>query len=152
MVFIGVDPGASGGITFVTNIGVSPTVTPDDENGVWQLFDTLPRPRTCCVAVIERVHSMPRDGVASAFKFGVSYGGLRMALVAAGIPFAAVEPQTWQREFGLLKLEDESDSKHKTRIGEYAKSTLFPGASIPRPCYDSAVIAEYARRHYPRGL
>lgn len=150
MVFLGIDPGASGGLCVIGTHVVDAVTMPTTEKALWEFVESWGNAKgvTC---VMERVHSMPKDGRSSVFKFGVSYGGLRMALVAAGIKFELVEPQVWQRYFDLLKLPDESDSAHKTRIGKYAK-LRYPEAKIPRAAYDSVWIAEYARLNYPKGL
>ena len=47
-------------------------------------------------ATIEKVHSMPRQGVASTFKFGANYGRWLGWLQALGIPYQEVTPQRWQ--------------------------------------------------------
>lgn len=150
MIYLGVDPGASGGLTMIGSRVVDAVTMPTTEQGVWKLLKEWAS-FADVVCVLERVHAMPTDGVSSAFKFGVSYGGLRMALVAAGIPFVAETPQTWQAYFGLLKLPDESSSAHKTRIGTCAK-LRYPDVKIPRSAYDSVFLALYAQLNYPRGL
>ena len=47
------------------------------------------------VAFLEVVHSMPKQGVVSTFKFGQSYGNLEAFLTAAEIPFERVTPSVW---------------------------------------------------------
>jgi hypothetical protein len=54
-------------------------------------------------AVIELVHSMPKQGVASTFKFGRSYWTILGVLGALSIPTVRVRPQTWKHHFGLLR-------------------------------------------------
>ena len=53
-------------------------------------------------AMIEQVHSMPKQGVASSFKFGRHYGFLLGVLTALGIPYQTVTPQKWQKAMGCL--------------------------------------------------
>jgi len=53
-------------------------------------------------AIIENVHSMPKQGVASTFKFGRAYGTLLGVLGALQIPTTRVSPHTWKRHFNLL--------------------------------------------------
>src|SRR3990167_11470885 len=89
MIWIGIDPGMSGGAAWIEQ-GPAPTnllkvqaekfsdKTPKDifeifrdkimgERGLGQNF----------TAVIEQVHSMPKQGVSSSFKFGANYGLLQ---------------------------------------------------------------------------
>jgi crossover junction endodeoxyribonuclease RuvC len=69
------------------------------------------------MAVIERVGSMPGQGVASVFSLGHSLGAVQGALAALGVPSTLVAPQTWKRSFGLGK--DKSASQAEA-------SRLFP--------------------------
>ena len=52
-------------------------------------------------AVLEQVASMPRQGVASVFRFGQSDGVVRGVLGAVGVGFIEVPPQTWKRYLRL---------------------------------------------------
>jgi crossover junction endodeoxyribonuclease RuvC len=52
-------------------------------------------------AYLERVHSMPGQGVTSAFTFGQSYGLIRGILTGLTIPWHLVTPQEWKRYFRL---------------------------------------------------
>jgi len=46
---------------------------------------------------------MPKQGVASTFKFGRSYGTILGVLGALSIPTIRVRPQVWKHHFGLLR-------------------------------------------------
>jgi len=52
-------------------------------------------------AVVERVASMPKQGVASTFKFGQSYGAVRGVLAALQIRTHLVAPAVWKKHFRL---------------------------------------------------
>lgn len=68
-------------------------------------------------AVIEDVHSMPRDGVVQAFSFGKA-NGIIIGIVAANmIPSYFVKPGVWKKLMGLT--QDKDDSRRKA-------SQLFP--------------------------
>lgn len=69
------------------------------------------------LAVIENVHSMPRQGVASSFSFGKSAGIAEMAVAAHFIPMHHVSPGKWKAAFGLTSDKDAS---------RRAASRLFP--------------------------
>lgn len=49
------------------------------------------------VAVIEQVHALPKQGVASTFNFGLGYGLVRGVLAALEIPVTFLTPPTWRR-------------------------------------------------------
>jgi crossover junction endodeoxyribonuclease RuvC len=139
--YIGIDPGQSGGIAVVCSDGTGfawPMM--DTERDIYDHIISL---KTWCnasvSAVIERVHSMPRQGVASTFKFGMGYGALRMALVASGLPWRDVTPQAWQKEIGCLTGGDKNVSKAKAQ-------QLFPSLKITHATADCLLIAEWLRR------
>lgn len=90
-------------------------------------------------AFIERVHSMPKQGVASSFKFGQSYGFLRGLLIGHRIPFEEVTPQKWQKEMGCLTKGDKNVSKSRAQ-------QLFPTVKITHANADALLISEYGRR------
>jgi crossover junction endodeoxyribonuclease RuvC len=58
---------------------------------------TIVRSASPDLAVIEKVHSMPGQGVASTFSFGCGYGQIQGLLAGLGIPFELVTPQAWKR-------------------------------------------------------
>ena len=147
MIYIGIDPGASGGIAMTNDSGHTWTfkLANMTERDVWEELHAV---RISNVdgerAIIEQVHSMPKQGVASTFKFGVSYGGLRMALVAAGIPFESVTPAKWQGFLGCRTGGDKNVTKAKAQ-------ELFPGVKVTHAVADALLLAEYARRTHGRG-
>jgi hypothetical protein len=53
------------------------------------------------VAVVERVGAMPKQGVASTFKFGFACGLIRGVLAACEVPMVYVAPQVWKKYHGL---------------------------------------------------
>ncbi|RUM43540.1 MAG: hypothetical protein DSY80_05410 [Desulfocapsa sp.] len=53
--------------------------------------------------VIERVHSSPRQGVTSAFNFGMSFKAPIAVANALGIEEIRITPQLWKAYHGLLK-------------------------------------------------
>ena len=91
---------------------------------------------TPIVAYIEKVHAMPKQGVASTFKFGMAYGFLRGMLVALGVPFHEVTPQTWQKKMGCLSHGDKNVTKA-------AAQRLYPNLKISHAIADSLLIARY---------
>jgi crossover junction endodeoxyribonuclease RuvC len=131
---IGIDPGqSSGGIALLTPDRVEAWKLPATERDTFDLLDGLSRN---AFAYIEQVHSMPTQGVTSTFKFGMSYGGLRMALIGAHIPFTEVTPGTWQRAMRCLTKGDKNVSKQRAQ-------QLFPSLKITHATADALLIACY---------
>lgn len=76
------------------------------------------------IAYIEDVHAMPKQGTASVFSFGDSFGVLRGCFGALQIPVVFVTPQSWKKRAGLI-------GKPK----DYARTVaqqLYPNASLAR--------------------
>lgn len=109
MKFIGIDPGASGaiaaletdypdeGLTSVTLCRLS-----DTEQEVSRFMRSLdPEFVQTTFALIERVHSMPKQGVASSFKFGQSYGFLRGLLTCTRFVSRKSHPRLGKRRWGV---------------------------------------------------
>lgn len=155
MVYIGIDPGVSGGICAVRETGqlFLCAKMPETERDIYDLIAQLPMNRGFFdgqrFAVLERVWSSPGWGHVGAFKFGLSYGSLRMALTAAGIPFEEVLPRAWQKEMGVSYPAD-IDATAKKNITKRRAQALFPGHTLTHATADAALMAEYARRTFPR--
>lgn len=60
------------------------------------------------MAVVERVGSMPGQGLASTFRFGQSDGILRGVLSALGIGYITVAPVRWKNHYGLKGQEKDA--------------------------------------------
>ncbi|MES2348472.1 MAG: hypothetical protein V4641_12995 [Pseudomonadota bacterium] len=114
---MGIDPGIHGAIACIHGAGVEVFDTPvfnikgkdkPDLHGLHGLISRLAAIHEPSQCVIEDVHSMPKQGVASSFTFGHVAGATQMAVVAAGIPLRMVPPASWKRLMGLGRDKDES--------------------------------------------
>ena len=143
---IGVDPGANGGIAWITSDGKACVEKmPDTLQDLWELIrDITNHPRSSLdgrkyKAYIEQVSSSPQMGVVSAFSFGRGYGNLEMALTAAGIPFERVRPQVWQKALGCMTKGDKNVTKKLA-------SELFPSIKVTHATADALLIATYGTK------
>ena len=142
---IGVDPGANGGIAWITSDGKACVEKmPDTLQDLWELIESIGFEAPDFTpyqikAYIEQVSSSPQMGVVSAFSFGRGYGNLEMALTAAGIPFERVRPQVWQKALGCMTKGDKNVSKRKAQ-------ELFPDRKITHATADALLIAHYGTR------
>ena len=146
---IGIDPGKSGGISWILGDDRSTATAakmPPTDVELLELFYKLAEIGNPATAIIERVFSSPQMGVKSAFNFGASKGRLMMALAAAAISYDEVSPQKWQRELGCLSKGDKNVTKAKAE-------QLFPHVSfdgsltrITHAVAASLLLAEYCRR------
>lgn len=139
--YMGLDPGASGGVALLSAEGVVVTTLKAPETDR-DLFDFMAyfadRVR---MGALELVHSSPQMGVASAFTFGNNYGALRMSLIAAGVPFETVTPQKWQKALSCMSKGDKNVTKRKAQ-------ELFPGIKVTHNIADALLIAEWCRREH----
>ena len=145
--FIGIDPGKSGGIAYIdteTNPPFSGTEPYDDKTLIdlcrhFSGTDSV----VCC---LEKVGAMPGQGVVSMFSFGQSVGYIKGVLEAFRIPYQEISPRKWKSEFGL--------TSDKAKSAEVC-GRLFPDVSLlatPRckkphdGMAEALLMAEYARR------
>lgn len=157
MIFVGVDPGVSGGIAAVTTGGYVLDVwkMPRTERDILEAFREIAGRVSVdgpARAVLEHVHagvfgfsrkgedkSEQRMGVVSAFTFGEGIGRLKMALTAVGIPFEEVAPVTWQNFMGCRSRGDKNITKARAQ-------QLFPDWKITHAIADALLMADYCRR------
>jgi Holliday junction resolvasome RuvABC endonuclease subunit len=139
MIFIGIDPGQSGAIAAINSCGavVGVVKNKETERDLWEAiarFTGFPS----AFAVIEHVHSMPKQGVASSFKFGTSYGFLRGLLIASEVRFTEVSPVKWQTAMKCRSKGDKNVTKARAQ-------QLFPNVKSTHATADALLLAEYAR-------
>lgn len=136
--YIGCDPGQSGGVGLLRGTFAQVWKMPDTEADILELFQNIINGRGDIFCLVETVHAMPKQGVASTFKFGMGYGALRMAVRASGIPFEGVTPQKWQKGLGCLTGGNKNVSKERAQ-------NLFPELKITHAVADAILIARYAQ-------
>ena len=147
---IGIDPGQKGGIACLDSGFMMVKPMPDIDS-CWNWLELL-IVRGGTTAYVEKVHSMPKQGVASTFKFGMGYGFIRGLLAGLGVPTVLVSPQTWKK----VMLAGENKDDQKTAAVAVA-SRLWPNVDF-RPSSkcrkpsdgmaEAALIAEYGRRAF----
>lgn len=155
-VFVGIDPGSSGGIAALDANGrvMVAQAMPDTDADVLALMRETLKFMATPFACIERVSASPQMGVVSAFKFGRGLGGLMMALQALGIPHDAVLPTKWQTLLGCrtgggrMGERDHTAAKNLTKARAQQLWPEYP--RITHAIADALLIAEFCRRvHCP---
>jgi len=104
-VLLAIDPGAISGAyaAFFESGGITVGDLPVADGQVdASTFDRLVKEMQPQAAVVERVASMPKQGVASTFKFGMSVGLVHGVLLANGVPVHLVVPSKWKKNWNLL--------------------------------------------------
>ena len=141
MNIIGLDPGSCGAAVLLREDG-STDIARFDKLTQTDIADALREwSQDACFAYLEKVHSMPKQGVASTFKFGLNYGFLIGCLTALKIPFEFVTPNTWQKALSCQSKGDKNVTKAKAQ-------QLFPHLKIIHTIADALLIAEFGRRTF----
>lgn len=137
--WIGIDPGASGAIAVIHESGNVNWIKNDSTEH--ELADWLQdiAENFDCIAIIEQVSAMPKQGVSSTFKFGRSFGFLIGLLTALRVRYEAYRPQVWQKHLRCLTKGDKNVSKA-------AAQRLWPSTKITHANADALLIAEFGRQ------
>ena len=111
---LGIDPGLSGAISFFfpdspDRVAAEDMPVVDGRVDVVTLAARI-RQMQPSIAVIENVHSMPKQGVASTFKFGAACGAVHGVIGALAIPHRFVTPNVWKKHFRLSADKEEARS------------------------------------------
>ena len=133
---IGIDPGINGGIVALNNgkvADISPM--PSDPRALKEHFLFLGFPNIChreeVHIFIENVHSMPTDGVHSAFRFGQGLGWLEGVIATlSSVEPLKVNSMDWMKYYDLKRYkgvldggntgESEKKYDYKKRVKETA--------------------------------
>ncbi len=123
---LGIDPGISGAIAFYFPdrpdlIGCDDMPEADGEVDAVSLGQRI-RQMAPDLAVIERVHAMPKQGVSSTFNFGAAYGTAQGVVLALGVPLLRVTPGAWKKHF---RLSSDKEQARAMAIRLWPTSTHF---------------------------
>jgi len=123
---MGVDPGASGAVAFyypnktqLISVYDVPLIGKEiNASALAQLISQY-QPD---LAVVELVHSMPKQGVASSFAFGVAYGQIKGIIGAQNIRSIYTSPSKWKKYYGLPA---DKEAARATAINRWPDSAHF---------------------------
>lgn len=153
MMYLGVDPGKSGGLALLRQDGSVATALamPQTERDLLDVVADLdrfsdPTDSGPVHAALERVSASPQMGVVSAFTFGRGYGALLMALTAARIPFDLVSPRTWQPYMGVVYAGRAKQGGRDKNISKRRAQQCWPMMKITHAIADALLLAEFCRR------
>ena len=151
MIFVGVDPGKSGGFAVIgkTENGTTVDVKPWDDKAFAIRMSMLTLSGDSIVVAVEKVTSRTGQGVRSMFTFGKAAGYIEGVLTALDIPYQLVPPVKWKKEFSLIGQDKQASID--------ACKRLFPRLELKRTekcttdsdgMAESALLALYAMRHF----
>ena len=153
MIYLALDPGVTGALAAIDDAGqlVALHDLPIIRDGKLAFVDApelvgqmiAARDGRPARIYVERVGSMPGQGVASSFSFGVGFGSLLGACRYVAMPLELVTPAVWKRALGLSS--DKRASLDRARM-------LFPTAELHLAKHDgraeALLLAEYGRRQF----
>ena len=133
MIVAGIDPGASGGVSFHGSDWVTVEKLPPNARDLLDLIKT----ESPDVAYVEQIY-LP-NGKAGALNFAAGWGKILGVLEIAGIPTVLVRPQVWMKELDCLTKGDKNITKEKAKelFGEYRYND---GKGIPITHWSSDAI------------
>lgn len=173
----GIDPGQGGAVVFITTEHHDQAVHPppalhihdtplvgDAEYDVGAMADLFrPYLHQSLQVVMEKVHSMPTQGVRSMFSMGYGFGLWRGIMAALHVPYELVTPQAWRKAMlaGLPNGAGEKDQAKRKRIlkqtsvqqaqrlaPRYATEFVGPKGGLLDGRAEAYLMAEYLRRRY----
>lgn len=132
---IGIDPGKTGAIAILDdNANIVDLIDMPDYTGAalgvavaMHIEAHLPHP--IVAAYVEKVASMPGQGVRSVWTFGTNFGALCGALGALHIPTELIPPRTWQQSQGVTipaGLAGPTRKKEQKRMSRQIATTRWP--------------------------
>ena len=105
--WLGADPGAKGALCYITEAGRIHFIDWKDEKHMGEMLDMIASTYDIQLCVLEKVSSMPGQGVKSMFSMGRNLG-MWMALLR-NIPYVMLAPITWRK--GIVTKSDGADPK-----------------------------------------
>lgn len=174
-IYIGIDPGANGGLAVLCGNAVCAVPMHRTELATWTWLTTYTLPPGKCCAAVEKVggyigggppcpvckQARNRSPGSSMFEFGEGYGGIRMALIGQGLTpnkgtpalgtFHDVPPRVWQSGLKIdQKRKGENDTDWKNRLKWNAEQmfpkTRYPSLRVTLRTSDALLLATYLQR------
>lgn len=97
------------------------------------------------IVIIEDVHSMPKQGVASSFTFGKVAGAIEQCFIDHSIPIRLVQPSAWKRILAVTADKDSSRQRASQLFPTY--SHLWPKRSHDGRA-EAVLLAYYGAKSY----
>lgn len=141
MKLLAIDPGQAGGMAWTDEGSQGSMKMPATETDVateLSAFDGF-------TVYMEKIHTMPKQGIASAGKFMEGYGFLKGVCAAKRLRLVLVTPQAWQKALGLGTSGTMSKTQWKNKLKAEAQR-LYPREKVTLATADALLILEYARR------
>jgi len=130
---MGIDPGLTGGVAFVTSCcaKVYPMPIVAGEVSVSGLLKLISENEPT-EAVVERAQAMPKQGVVSIASYMKNYGKIIGTLECVPIPYREVTPQSWKKVV-LAGTAKDKEAAIKYCIKKFPAASLMPTERSKKP-------------------
>lgn len=154
-VYIGIDPGANGGMAAVSANGHVVLLMPLSQATPKDWLDTINTigghsKRAAIENNTGFVGGVGNPG-STMYKFGRVAGLLEGMLIATRIPYQIPTPREWQKSIGISPRKKGKGAESKTQFKRRLKAAaerLFPGVNITLDTADALLIAEFCKRFW----
>lgn len=134
MLYLGIDPGISGGIVMIDKnlMIIEQFIMPisDKEIDVLKLTDILSHCKNVAddemLIILEEVHAIFNASSKSTFSFGQNFGLIKSSIYLSKTPFIMIQPKKWQK-IAHEGINANLKAKEKSRL---AAKRLFPKTSF----------------------
>jgi hypothetical protein len=141
---LGIDPGLSGAVAFYFPWAPDRVAAQDMPVVAGEIDCATLAARILqmgpAFAVVERIASMPKQGVSSTFKFGASYGAIKGILAALKIQTHLVTPATWKKHF---RLDSDKEKARALALRTFAASPEHFSRKKDHGRAEAALLAVY---------
>ena len=143
-IYIGIDPGKSGGLCVIEDEFTKAYACPDNAQDMALLFAmaiSVNKTKTI-VPYIEKVWARPHDAKGSIWKFAENYGMWFGIAGAYELDLETVSPQRWMKYFETPKLDK---PRRKRYLRDKARSMYPDIKKVTLKTADAILIATYAK-------
>lgn len=167
MIYIGIDPGSSGGIAVDNKGNISTKSMPNTDTEKIEFLSQFKEQKVSVmmekvggfIGLREKAVNITcpfcRHGISykikegdpgsSMFKFGDGVGFLRAACMALGYRYETVTPKSWQKVFNLFKTKYMGKQEWKSILKDKAQK-LYPDIKVTLATADALLILEFLKR------
>lgn len=145
---LGIDPGCSGALVILDDVGnfIDAMRTPTIKDGKQSKVNGAAivrflRQHQITHAYIEKVHSMPQQGVSSTFTFGHSAGVVEGIIQGLNIPYTMITPQAWKKSNNLVGTD--KDASRSRAIQLYPSLKMLDKKGEGQAVADALLIARH---------
>ena len=96
------------------------------------------------LVMLEHVHAMPRQGVSSTFRFGMTFGGIIAVLSALELRYVLVHSTVWKRR---VRVRGDKQASVARAIELYPEAAPYLARKMDHNRAEAILIAHYGLTH-----